>query len=733
MQRILFLILGFTLFIYSDIICQQPIYQNQVQSPSINVFYSYMDLCDDTKDIYIQFHPTDGYDKLSKEVINVSAVEYQMNGITLPVKLTNNRFESVIYNIDSRIEEFDITILGYDSKGIMVSRDIRKIVLKKDGLIRTSDHLYNELEKWRNDTKGNILYHFCDVNINKVELLAFFQEFLGLSKLQMCSLIDIYERETFDSWVDEKWHNILKGKICKKFNEFLNPPNNPPLDEQCNCKVIKSQSHLVHSIGQELSADGSSAPQSSCPSVSPREDSKWWGKGALGGFKLDHQNNWTNILWATMGAAKMFHMHSHHDRDEHDWNPKHNLGLNGELKSRLSFSMYCYDPAFTVIDGDDCSCEKTVRTDWEYSTKVSGYASANGSGEIAAGLRDFVGITRNEAAGSEEIYSSLSVIDIECQGTDTIPLFFDVFNIGEILVGGLPTGLVDSVLSGGSLDTFNWQDFVQPGISAIPELATAIDDLIFKDYGCSDPIDTTFTKLKGGDVYTLTPENYKVGYTINSGVYGEIRLGQDESDCDLGLLSRFYLVGALTTPNPDTVCCNEALGSYIAGNFSSFENDNLGQPKFNGLFDIHPVKLEEEHSSVASFFADITPLFLEYMFPVDDCCLPAVECMYGCGYWSECSNGDAQRFNSLNPEHELFTFKFSISPNPVLNNLKFEILNQFGSEDYQIEIFDYSGRRLLHNRMKGSGMINTSSLESGTYIIQVSNSDTTYTSKFVKL
>ena len=53
----------------------RPIFQDPIYSPTFSVFMSYIDLCDDKKDIYLQILPTKGYDRETKNDIIPTRVE----------------------------------------------------------------------------------------------------------------------------------------------------------------------------------------------------------------------------------------------------------------------------------------------------------------------------------------------------------------------------------------------------------------------------------------------------------------------------------------------------------------------------------------------------------------------------------------------------------------------------------------------------------------------------------
>lgn len=710
------------LFFSGFVFGQQPIYQNPIYQPSISVFMSYIDLCDDRKDIYLQLVPNKGYNKNTKSDIIPTSIVVQVNGERKNARLVDGRYEIEFYNYTSVSNKLDVAVSGFDSNNQLIVSKNEELLLERDGMIRVSDHLYKELESWRNTPKSNggnnIIYHFCGKNINRVELLAFFQEFLDMSKEEMCTYLRIYQTETFASAFEEDFHNILVGELCDKFDEYLDSirPGGGGDEDECSCKIIKSSTHVRHSDGNEFGLAGESTSES-CPDVPlPREGSLWYGKGSTY-FDTYNQNDWGNVLWGWQGAAKMLTIHGHltnHNAALESING--NIGYAGEVSSSLSFSMYCYDPVeLGPANDSDCSCTKDVSIEYRYASQgiikgeASGYnAKFNGT------IDDRAYLALVKSNGEKLLNIGQFSMTIGCESTDTTTWIQDINTLktaietaADISLGNIPGA-----------------------ISAGADLVLAVNHLDPFHGGCGTVSSGGKVLLDSTIVIQLTPDNYSVTATIGSVVEGVLNLENDNVDGTMSICSDFFMVGILVTDQDSTSdnCCNELVGSYVIGDLGEFENDNQGQAKFNGLFN-SPTSLTFKQQLVAGHLLTSGGVnFGILVFPNIVCCQPKVDCYYDCGYYGNCTEADSSEYRLIHFDPAIGSdvrlsheSDIKLYPTPISegNNLKVEIFNNIVIKDFQL--LDLNGSLIKNYKelyLQGSYEINLMDTPSGIYILR---------------
>jgi len=693
-----------------------PNYQVPIVKPVINDYVNFIKTdCDhqvNFYDVYVDIDIIPGKYKKEKIIINptkvfIYPINNEQNGIWI-----EDDMEGELFNVKSSDGFIKLRAKAYDERNTLWATKDISVTTEKDGMVRTSKKIHDALVEWREEaeaarinpggtgpgpdvgpgTGGDIFTLFCGRNISKVELFAFFTEYLELSNEELCRFKDLYSQITDDTWNAFSGNLLWDDELCELltlfWNDFVNDGNpNGGEVEDCNCKIIKSATHVRHSLGAEVGLRGEANDEVSCPDVPlPEEGSLWWGKNAPIGYKTQHQNNWANILWGWQGAAKMIHLHANQDRDEDNMvDPNVAVGQNGETSSSLSFSMFCFDP-FTLgpAFNEHCDCSKVVNVGYYYGVKFHGGVNTNGSGKIKGAIDDnavFIRINSNGVADSMDF--GRAYVEVECESNDTTSVLTDI--------GSFTTALISAA-----------QGF---DISAITGTISTIENLvslgtqIFDSHLCGESSDLSQQLIAGKTQVVLTAENYSATFILFSYVTGKIFTEDDESEISFTMNSDYYLAGTLySTANSDTAyCCQELVGSYAIGDLSAFTNDDLGENKFKNLFN-SPLTLADKQNRVATCILNTGgEAFGIVVFPGINCCQPQIGCYYDCQYYGECHPDDGDGFDGnddpanrsfhLNTENEVRLFPSPIERGNFLsienlnghsNLLSVEILNNQG-------------------------------------------------------
>lgn len=81
-------------------------------------------------------------------------------------------------------------------------------------------------------------------------------------------------------------------------------------------------------------------------------------------------------------------------------------------------------------------------------------------------------------------------------------------------------------------------------------------------------------------------------------------------------------------------------------------------------------------------------------------------------------------FGTNVPNEELPTLSFNMYPNPAISKVKFEINNPDAQGDFIVEVFDITGRKIIHENLgyfnnQDTKELPVTSLKSGIYLVKV--------------
>ncbi len=750
-----FVVLIFVFLLSSIVIIAQdshcPVYEEPILEPVLPYHISVLDLCDGKKDVYIKIDPTDGYNRITKAYTKVKTIfiapHVENRGSFDPkdFSVMTDSFEIEMYGLtpSDGVLQFDVVALD-ESFNVMVMKTIHENI-SKSGSVKVSSRLKKYLDDWyRDDVPDDLFTYFCGKRISKVELLSFFQEFLDLTEQQICDMILRFEDISSSKWtggvVILDWRDIL----CSVLDEWLADSTDTTGDE-CKCKVVLSKAAASHSNkegGAEAKIGDSEAHN--CPDIDhPFEDDLYWGDEAPVPNHLEFDQNWTNILWGFQGAASMMTMDIGCNYGEH-WQPNAHVGAAGGLWSAITFTMYCYDPPFTSTK--DCGCTKNVNVEFEYASNARGGSdSKNGGlfetyGSVSGTIEQnaYAVMTQYGTKGSDTkpkstiLDSGWARIKTSClessEANDTNSVFTQ---IGDIIV------MITTAVKNAS-GKFTPED-IEKYFTGAQEIGDAVNNLIWESNACHNFIDTGYVLLQGSESCTLTSDYNNVTFSIISDVHAKAIVNEDYADLNLKVLSDFYLAGALLSDGDGESCCNDASGAYVIGNMSEFENDNLGEPKFDGLYQWGERPLSFDQRKVGMFYFGIDPQFLPLVFGYPEACQPQVDCYYECGYWAECEDSIPANpiilgiDNGFNIDYA----KCFIYPNPTDGKVELFVTN-VNREDFfgEIKIINLTGKLLMQfNNVEiadgKSISLNLTKLQSGTYFINLSSEKVNVTKKVI--
>jgi hypothetical protein len=616
-------------------------------------------------------------------------------------KWVTGDMDAEFFNISADAKgNLNLMIEGYDAANILIAQKSIVVPTAKDGMVKTSRNNFKYLFDWKYFARNNrfedvkksanrdigddptngptgpdqgpgpdIITYYCGKQISKVELLIFFSEFLELTPQEICEFKLLYETITTHSWSQGSAVTLWNEEYCELLYEFYDKykETNRGGDE-CKCKVINSDSFVDHSIG-----NGTGTESEDCPDVSVIEGDEYWGRHSNPASKS--VQNWYNILWGYMGAAKSVYLNTRMWGNHDEGKGAEKSELSSTLKSSISYLMRCYDPKQATIDST-CNCEKNITTVAQYVSRGEAYAFTDGNalgignGKVKSCINDFAFFFRFSNEGFEPIEEGAAAICAECESSDTTNFFTNLGDLASGIEDLAPTFI-------GGFDISKVDDY----LNAAGNVYDTFKNIFTLEPDCHDSKDTIYYLINTSDNYTLSGDNDFVSYMMTSSYNLKSELINDEAESTVHVISDYYLASVLKS-NGDSICCAETLASYSIGTLSEFQNDNLGHSKFSGLFQNAPVGLARMQRDVAKIFFDLSAGesvdILTEVFNIDWCCTADVKCYYQCGYYGDCNErnliGEGLKINLnnniiikndiLNPDK----IHYHVYPNPILSD-----------------------------------------------------------------
>lgn len=738
----------------------------------LNYFIAQLDRCDDLFDISIELYGElmERIQNLDCEVTTIDVIT-QTDGYQTITIGWNTETTVSFFNLSSLQETIYITLNGKDDRGNTVfsvpieysTRKAKGLAVSESFLAEIFDmgHLpANPLAPPTVGPHGDIFTYWCGRRMNVVTLLAFYQDFLGLSEYHVCRIIEILENYNITYWNLQSvtWTGVYCDLLWEFWDDYVthwNGNNNGGGGEEeedesaCECQVINTGVFVNHSIGETASEQ-----LEECPEVSLTEEYRVMSHSGPSP-NTHNERNWLISKWAYMGAAKSLYTISQHWRSGDRGRFKINTELpQSMLKSSITMALKCMIPRNAAISSD-CECEKTVTASALYNSHITGIAEAEGglggNGKVKSCMEDFATFTRWTRNDFSILDAGFATACVECESTDTTNVFTDLGSIATELEEAVPV-LLDPSLANA--------DQILNTLGGLVELyGTLISE------SCGDIVDTTYVLFDQIDNFTLSPSNDYVQYVVSSRALSRTDFEDDDSWSEMHLISNYGLAVGLESAG-DSTCCNELVGVYSIGDLGEFTEAHLatvngdnavfegfdfkldGQLEngswleYGGLYQQMPLTLEHLQVDVAELFAVITPYFLEDVFgiPCGPGCTSGVDCYYNCGFWGEChedgfigtglvaafSPPDSELGLDLPSLNFIPTEDVSIYPNPINDAYELNISLKEGLGYESMFIFNAQGQLLVERPLsadKEQFVISAAELQRGMNMLVLKRSD----------
>lgn len=547
----------------TDVAINDPFNNNHdVFDGNLDFHPAILNLCDGKKDIYIDID-------ISNVLIENGAVTTAEAGVMIDnsvqqvhtFALSDESSNGVVFldqiPVNNQLKYY---ISFKNAKGvILIKKEISFDTNKENekGIIDVSDN-FNKLLNDFNDKNGktkNIFTYFCGREVNEVELLVFFQDFLKLNKDQICDMIRIYNSTMghgFGFSKDNKFINI--SDLCKTFTlwyEYYIKTRVNPDPTDCLCNMIRTKTS-ARNFGVER-AYGSGE---GCTDYDPK----------LRAENLDQKKDDGDLAYSfgRMGAAMAGAIEV--SQDYNDSSPS-DFGISMMYgNSTLQFRQVCVEPNYLSVDLSNCEkCKKSIKIKYKYSSATETYATSGSNYYLsdeeraAAAVEEWAMlVVKNGDDEPEVVASDGKTHKSECKEDG-----------GDILT---------TILSqAGDIATTVTLAVNDPTATSIINAAVDVWKLI-KDVSvyptCNSMQVENSISLEGTDLeYVLTPGNL-LQITLVSGAIFKAEV-HDSGDAYAKLNSDCYIAGVLNTildenGNVPDYCACELIGTYVWGSLESF-------------------------------------------------------------------------------------------------------------------------------------------------------------------
>lgn len=318
-----------TFFILS-LFFQSALYSQYEVSPPREVYFDFhaatLDLCDNTKHVYLEFYKDSYYGTNQNVESEIESIEVYPTRDPSKRHVLKNVNEVEFFNLNSVDNQIPFTILAFNSKNEkLFQNQIYVNTRKEKGIVDVSDKLDKQLDGFVG-SKSSLITYFCGKEISKVELLAFFQDFLQLSPETICELIAIHNQVLGTPF--ENWQSLDDGSIlatiltCYLLEVYQNKitggngGSTGGDGNECACNLIRTKSSALN-VG---TLSQTTNPTEDCEFYQPRTIGKNYDPdGADGDDDLI-------LSYGRFGAAKAATVELFYDGsdDSPDWE----VGLN---------------------------------------------------------------------------------------------------------------------------------------------------------------------------------------------------------------------------------------------------------------------------------------------------------------------------------------------------------------------------------------------------------------------
>ena len=633
----------------------------------------------------------------------------------------NSDLEADIFNIkpSSEGEKAPLLVASlYNKNGIIVAKKEIEVKRADDGMIDVRDKMDAYLAEF-SEIKGgggvnaNLWFYFCDKLLSRVEIFAFFQEFLDLTEEESCDMIKLYAEVfgvAFDQEIKESVYYKILCQLFEIYNEEIGS-GDPTNDDNCVCNLIRTKSSA------QSFHKNSGAPQTDdCVDYNSYIDAE----------QHDSKNNDNDLSWSEgrQGAAKAAQLYLNYDGV--DSSPD-NFEITTSIgSSTLRFRSVCVDPVTVTANLEECeTCDKEVTIDYGYFSSAQMFSATHacfGCDEGAKGVMEeyasvFVVNGDNE---NEVLYNEGKRYETACDWDDDVP------SLGETLTDATTLAVtIAAAIAAPSIQTI--------GLAAV-ELVGFFENNI-QESGCDELFYPQPVGGSGSKTYTLKPGTSLLAAITSGTTFGAKVINHGE--VLMRTNSDFYLTGVLTSiPNengdiPDYCEC-ELVGSYVVGSLDQDtpqipnEDENSGiNPKWNQLFDNAPLGLVTMRQYAGEIIG--TSANWQGAFQEAGCCAVVLPCDSDCVYVTGCGDDVQIGYGADNQEGSIEILSkvnegsINVFPNPLYEGQALEIEMQNPEDVSNINIMNISGQMVQDITINDDYniSINTNGLNQGVYMVVI--------------
>lgn len=741
--------------------------QKDIERPEVYFDFhaSTIDLCDETKHVYLEFYTDSYYGADENNGSTIDKIEIYPSSEPAKQQVLTEGKDVEFFNLNSINNEIPFTVLAFNDKNEkLFQSEIKVNTVKEKGVVDVTDRLDGYLDNFVG-SKSSLFTYFCGKTISKVELLAFFQDFLQLSPEEMCAMIDQYELYTsrpFENWMEGKW----VWHLCNLLEDFQNPivsggGGDPTGESDCICNLIRTKSSALN-VG---TASTTTYPTEDCEFYSPLLNGKNYDPdGADGDDDLI-------LSYGRFGAAKAGTVELFYDGsdDSPDWEVGMKQGW-----STLRYRSVCVDPNTIDPDISNCAtCQKKVNIEYGYYSSVDLFAQRLActwcpeKAEVT--IEDWAMLV---VQNGDEV----TVVETDAKRHQAIC----GFDPNDPTIDSLLTNLPEVV---NAIGTAIANTNVETVIAASTEIISFLESSILET-SCATNLVDEYTSFAGDTTFLLNPgEQLKVTLISNAKFGGKIvnhgrAIGSINSD--------FYLTGVLTTI-PDSVggvpeyCECEKIASYTVGSLEPFtpstsfivDEPSNGQVNWPSIFLNSPFNLATMQQLTGSFIG--TAGEWGDAFEPAGCCDVVIPCHSDCVFLRGC--GDEQvvgrienSSSSLLLENEISkplqiteetidenenlvleeialrnisidsrpntVSKVNVFPNPIDQNNYLSVLLEPKFHISKLNVFDINGNllELKVNLKENTASVDVENLIDGIYVLVIEDQKSNiYLNKFIKL
>lgn len=760
------------MFFILSLVFQTALYSQDEVAPTQEVYFDFhaatLDLCDNTKHVYLEFYTEPYYDPNNSVESKIESIEVFPTREPLKKHILKNVKEVEFFHLSAVENEIPFTVQAYNSRNERIfQKEIKVNTKKEEGVIDVSDKLNNYLDGFKG-SKSSLFTHFCGKEISKVELLAFFQDFLGLTPEKICELIDIHNQVLGTPF--ENWESLDDGSILATIlscwllevyqtNITNGGGNGGPAgggDDDCLCKLIRTKQSALNVQG--------------VPNYSDQDECMNYDADVFA-QNFDNKPNDNDHIFSQgrIGAAKAARMHIFYDGV--DSSPTNFSTPLHQGWSTVRFRLVCVDPVTITPNLENCtSCNKQVEIEYGYYSKTFLTAHAYSCTLCTQGawitIEDWAMLfaTKN-GEQQDSIIQGQRKFNAICDNPDE-PAIDSVLTNTQSLVNSITTAI-------GSATTAQ--------IFAAASAVVTFYQTTFGETLCDELNLDDYTLLSGQKQYAMEPGDELKFTIVSNATFGGRVKNHGEAIAQIN--SDFYLAAVLTTiPNEEgevpEYCECEKIGAYVLGSLDTStedippvdETNNTNESNWSIVFDDPPFGLSTMQQLVGSFIGSFGPW--PDAFETTNCCDVKINCMSDCVALVGCGEnptvGKVANTNLYHSQETIISEVISeteeteskvlsnkpfnselrnkrsdlnnirLYPNPLYSN-EITVVHNDGFVLGTLTLFDMNGNLIYKSEYQGDEIqtkhnVELPDLQSGTYIILLTNPEgNTYWNKIIRL